>query len=159
MPMKAQNLFIAIGAISFFTSINLAGAGSAIEEAGALSCVIDKWDEKEKEKGHKLVDYAGRCIAVPHDASTASYSEDCSGKYEYKPDGTWRGDGTCTRALKNGDKIFDTFEEGSHLKEYLYKTTGGTGKYQGATGEGTYTLDNLTDTLGAGRFKGKLMLP
>ena len=29
----------------------------------------------------------------------------------------------------------------------------------GASGGGTYTLENLTDTLGAGRFKGQLILP
>jgi hypothetical protein len=149
---------IAVSAIYFLTPMGLATAGSAIEEAGALACVVDKWDEKEQEKGHKLVDYAGRCIAVPHDASTASYSEDCTGKYEYMPDGAWRGDGTCTRSLKGGDKIFDSFQEGSHLKEYTYQTTGGTGKYQGATGSGTYNLDNLSDTLQGGRFKGKLLL-
>ncbi len=137
----------------------MASAGSWIEEAGALSCVVDKWDEKEKEKGHKLVDYAGRCIAIPQDVSTANYSEDCTGKYEYMPDGAWHGEGTCTRSLKSGDKIFDSFQEGSHLKEYTYQTTGGTGKYQGATGSGTYNLDTLSDTLQGGRFKGKLMLP
>ena len=37
--------------------------------------------------------------------------------------------------------------------------TGGTGKYEGAKGGGTYTYDNLTDTLSAGRYKGKMELP
>jgi hypothetical protein len=55
--------------------------------------------------------------------------------------------------------VTDTFEEGSHLKEYVYKITGGTGKYQGATGGGTYSFDNLTDTLGVGRYKGQIVLP
>jgi hypothetical protein len=36
---------------------------------------------------------------------------------------------------------------GSHLKEYTYKVTGGTDKYEGASGGGTYVYDNLTDTL------------
>ena len=157
--MTSQHLAVAISAVCILGPIDFAAAGSSIEESGALSCVVDKWDEKEKEKGHKLVDYAGRCIAVPHDASTESYFEDCSGKYEYMPDGTWHGDGTCTRSLKGGDKITDNFQEGSHLKEYTYQTTGGTGKYQGVAGSGTYTLENLTDTLGAGRFKGTLQLP
>ena len=30
-----------------------------------------------------------------------------------------------------------SWEEGSHLKEYIYKNTGGTGKYEGASGGGT----------------------
>jgi hypothetical protein len=61
--------------------------------------------------------------------------------------------------MKGGDKIFDSFQEGSHLKEYTYQSTGGTGKYQGAAGTGTYNLDNLSDTLQGGRFKGTLLLP
>ena len=56
-----------------------------------------------------------------------------------------------TRNFKSGDHVTDTWEEGSHLKEYVYKTTGGTGKYQGASGGGTYSYDNLTDTLGGGQ--------
>ena len=35
-------------------------------------------------------------------------------------------------------KISLTWEEGSHLKEYTYTKTSGTGKYQGVKGGGTY---------------------
>jgi hypothetical protein len=136
-----------------------ASAGQTINEATALACVVDKWDEKEPDKGHKLVDYAGRCIEVPDDHAAPIFAEDCVGKYEYMPDGSWKGSGSCTRDLKNGDHITDTWEEGSHLKEYTYKVAGGTGKYQGAKGGGSYTNENLTETLSAGRVKGKIELP
>ena len=43
----------------------VANAGQTINEAATMACVNDKWDEKEPEKGHKLVDFAGRCINVP----------------------------------------------------------------------------------------------
>ena len=43
----------------------MADAGQTIDDVGAMACVNDKWDEKEPEKGHKLVDFAGRCINVP----------------------------------------------------------------------------------------------
>ena len=56
----------------------------------------DKWDEKEVEKGHKLVDYAGRCVNVPNDPAAPKVAEDCVGKYEYMPDGSYKGSGTCT---------------------------------------------------------------
>ena len=134
-------------------------AGETIEESFVLACVTDKWDVKEPEKGHKLVDYTGRCIDVPEDQSQSSYFEDCSGKYEYMPDESWKGSGTCTRNLKGGDKITDEWEEGSHLKINTYKTISGTGKFKGATGGGTYTLDTLNDSLGAGRVKGAITLP
>ena len=74
------------------------------------------------------------------------------------PDGSWKGSGTCTDTYKGGDKAHFTWEEGSHLKGYTYKYTGGTGKYEGAKGEGTYTWDNLTDTLAGGRYKDKIVL-
>ena len=75
------------------------------------------------------------------------------------PDESWKGSGTCTYNFKGGDKISESCEEGSHLKEYTYKYTGGTGKYEGASGGGTYTYENLTDTLTGGKYKGTIELP
>ena len=46
----------------------------------------------------------------------------------------------------------------SQLKQYPHKITGGTGKYQGASGGGTYIYENLTDTLSGGTFKGAIQL-
>ena len=157
--MTFRQLFVAALAALVILGAGTAIAGKTVEEAGVLVCINDKWDEKEVEKGHKLVDYAGRCVAVPDDTAAPKYTEDCTGKYEYLADGSWKGSGSCTRVFKGGDKVTDTFEEGSHLKEYIYKTTGGTGKYQGAKGDGTYTRDDLTDILGGGRYKGKMELP
>ena len=68
------------------------------------------------------------------------------GKYEYMPDKSWKATGICTNTYKGGDKRYETWEEGSHLKEYTFKTTGGTGKYEGASGGGTYMYEGLTDT-------------
>ena len=86
-------------------------------------------------------------------------TEDCVGKYEYMPDESWKGSGTCTRTHKGGDKSYDTYEEGSQLKEWTYKVTGGTGKYEGASGGGTYIYENLTDTLSGGTYKSTIVLP
>ena len=119
-----------------------------------MACVNDKWDEKEPEKGHKLVDYAGRCINVPTDPAAEKSAGDCVGSYEYMPDESWKGSGTCTYTVKGGDKFSDSWEEGSHLKEYTYKFTGGTGKYQGASGGGTYFYENITDTLAGRHIQG-----
>jgi hypothetical protein len=52
-----------------------------------------------------------------------------------------------------------SWEERSHLKEYTYKNTGGTSKYEAASGGGTYTLEELTDTLLGGKYKGTIELP
>ena len=157
--MNPKQLFVTVPAALLILGSGVANAGKTIDEAGALACVTDKWDEKEPEKGHKLVDYAGRCVVIPNDPAAPKYAEDCVGKYEYMPDESWKGSGSCTYTFKDGDKMTDTSEEGSHLKEYKYTITGGTGKYEGASGGGTYFYENLTDTLAGGRYKGQLELP
>lgn len=119
----------------------------------------DKWDEKESEKGHKLIDYAGRCVKVPNDAAAAKVTEDCSGRYEFMPDGSWSGSGTCTAKYSSDDTISVTWAEGSKMKEWVYRATGGTGKYKGIGGGGTYRYDNLTDTLAGGRYSSRWELP
>jgi hypothetical protein len=157
--MNRKLLFLALPAALFVLGSGAAKAGQTMADVGAIACINDKWDEKEVEKGHKLVDYAGRCVNIPDDAATPKYIEECVGKYEYMPDESWKGSGSCTYKYKDGDTVTDTFEEGSILKDYTYKITGGTGKYKGATGGGTYLYENLTDTLAGGRFHGKIELP
>jgi hypothetical protein len=157
--MRVKQLFAAVPATLLILGPSVANAGQTIKDVGAIACVNDKWDVKEPETGHKLVDYAGRCVNVPDDTAAPKATAECVGKYEYMPDKSWKGSGTCTYTFKGGDKLNDSWEEGSHLKEYTYQNTGGTGKYQGASGVGTYTLEELTDTLLGGRYKGTIELP
>ena len=157
--MNTKQLLICVSAALVFLGHGVASAGKTTEEAGAIACVTDKWKESEPEKGHKFVDYASRCVLIPDDPAAPKATEECMGNFEYMPDGSWKGSGTCTDTFKNGDKKSITWEEGSHLKEYTSKITGGTGKYQGASGGGTYMYENLTDTLAGGRYKDKLVLP
>jgi hypothetical protein len=163
--MNLNCVFVASTAVFLTLGIGEVKAGQTINDGpGAIACVNDKWDVKEPEKGHKLVDYAGRCVNIPDDVAAPKSTGDCVGKYEYMPDGSWKGSGTCVYVTKgtdnkSGDKVNMTWEEGSHLKEYTYKNTGGTGKFEGAGGGGTYTLEELTDTLLGGKYKGTTELP
>jgi hypothetical protein len=157
--MNVKHVFLAVPAALFILGGGTANAGKTTDDSGALACFTDKWDETEPDKGHKLVDFAARCVAVPDDPAAPRYTEECAGKYEFMPDESWKGAAKCTWTFKDGDTVYDTFEEGSHLEESTYTITGGTGKYQGASGGGTYSCENLTDTLCGGRFKGKMMLP
>lgn len=157
--MILKQLLVTLAAALLLLGSGIAIAGKTIEEAGALTCVSDKWKESEPEKGHKLVEYAGRCVPIPNDPAAPKSTEDCVGTYEYLPDESWKSSGTCTESFIDGNKKFVKWEEGSHLKEYRYTVTGGTGKYEGASGGGTYMYENLTDTLSAGTFKGKVELP
>ncbi len=157
--MSPKLLIVALPVALVVLGPGAAKAAETISEAGALACVTDKWDEKEVEKGHKLVESAVRCVDIPNDPAAPKYSQACPGKYEYMPDGSWKGSGTCTDTYKSGDTKFESWEESSDLKEYAYKITGGTGKYQGASGGGTYFYESLTDTLAGGTYKGTIELP
>jgi hypothetical protein len=154
-----RQLFVAVPAALFILGSGVANAGEPIKDTGAMACVTDKWDVKEPEKEHKLVDAAMRCVLIPDDPAAPKVTEDCVGKYEYMPDKSWKGTGTCTDNYPGGDKISLSWEEGSHLKEYTYTKTSGTGKYQGVKGGGTYMYESLTDTLAGGRYQGTIQLP
>lgn len=156
--MNAKQLILAVPAALLMLG-GAADAGQTIDEAGAIVCVNDKWDEQEVDKGHKLVDYAGRCVKVSNLAGGEKVLEACVGKYEYLPDESWKSSGSCTRVHPGGDTTLVTWEERSGLTAYPYKVTGGTGKYQDASGGGTYFHEVLTDTLSAGTYNGKVVVP
>lgn len=159
MTKVLQHLRAVLPAVVLAGTGSVAAAGTTLQDAGVIVCVNDKWDEKELEKGHKRVDYAGRCVKVPDDQKAAKMTEDCSGQYEYLPDGSWTAKGACTAKNKDGDTISSTWEEGSQLQEYTFTATGGTGKYKDAGGGGTYKYDQLTDTLFGGRYVSKWEVP
>jgi hypothetical protein len=100
--MKLSSLFLVVPAALFVLGSGAASAGEAISDAGAFACVFDKWDETEPEKAHKWVDYVGRCVGIPDAPAAPKYTEDCVGKFEYMPDGSWKGSGTCTFNFKGG---------------------------------------------------------
>ena len=58
--MNFQNLFMAAPLALFLYGTGEANAGKTVEGAGTVAYVSDKWDVKEPEKGHKLIDYGGR---------------------------------------------------------------------------------------------------
>jgi hypothetical protein len=76
--MNLMHVLIASTAAFLILGSGAAKAKQTINEAGAISCVNDKWDVKEPEKGHKLVDYAGRCVNVPDDAAAPKSTADCA---------------------------------------------------------------------------------
>ncbi len=157
--MKFALFFSSLFAALSLLVVGTANAAEPEKDTGAMACVTDKWDTTEPEKGHKLVDAAMRCVLIPDDAEKSPISEDCGGKYEYMPDQSWKGNGTCTDHYPGGD-IYLTWQEGSDLKEYTYTKTGGTGKYVGVKGGGsTYMYQSLSDTLSGGRYKGTIQLP
>ena len=123
--MNFMHVFVASTAAFLILGSGTANAGQTINDGGAIACVNDKWDVKEPEKGHKLVDYAGRCVNIPDDAAAPKGTADCAGKYEYMPDESWKGSGTCTYTYKGGDKLYDSLgggfaPQGIHVQEYRW---------------------------------------
>ena len=110
MTNTLKRLLVAVPATILALGCSVANAGKTIEQAGVIVCVTDKWDEKEPEKGHKLVDYTGRCVKVPDDSAEAKSTEACSGKYEYTPDGSWKASGSCAVTIVGGDTIDITWD-------------------------------------------------
>jgi hypothetical protein len=156
--MTLKYIFAATATVLLALSNTPATAGETLDQSGIIVCVNDKWDEKEVEKGHKLVDAVQRCAIIPSDSAQPKFVQDCVGKYEYMPDESWKGSGTCTDNIGN-DKRYQAWEEGSQLKEYTWTITGGTGKYDGASGGGTYAYEELSDTIFGGAYKGQMILP
>jgi hypothetical protein len=66
------HLFFAVPAVLLIFGGGAAKAGQTINEEGPIVCAIDKWDESEPEKGHKLIEYAGRCVCVSNDSAVPS---------------------------------------------------------------------------------------
>ena len=113
------------------------------------------------EKGQKLGDYTGRELDISDDGAATKLTGYIEGKYE-STNGSWKGSGTCTYRDQDGDELYESWEEEGLENKGTYKTTGGTGKYKGASGSGTYTLDpkGLAEPLSGGtyNYNGKLEL-
>ena len=101
--MNLKQLGVAVPAAPTVIGSGVANAEQTINEAGAIAFVVDKWDEKEPEKGHKLVDMAARTVAIPDDPAAPKYTEDCVGR-RYMPDESSKRSGTCTYTFKSGTR-------------------------------------------------------
>ena len=139
--MKFKQLFVALTAAIFI----LAVGGKRGRDHKGYGCYGLRERQVGREGARERTQAGRRCDALrPRSRRSAepTISQDCLGNYEYMPDASWKGTGTCTDNYPEG-KISLSWEEGSHLKECTYTKTGGTGKYQGVKGGGTYMYQNL----------------
>jgi hypothetical protein len=146
------------------------GKCSAVEDTmtkGGLALVVDKWDARV-ENGDTLVEYAGRGLGFPEDYAEEGAEGSYVGTYTYKPDGSWTGAGTGIETFTDGTTYYTWEESSENLtagRENTYKYTGGTGKYKGASGDGTYTLYEgvsggyIPGTLQRCKYNDKIVLP
>ena len=130
---------------------------STTKESGNCVYIDDTWDER-LEKGQKLADYTGREVDISDDVAANKATGYVKGKYK-SMGGSWKGSGTCRYIDEYGDELHESWEEDSN--KGTYKTTGGTGKYEGASGGGTYTVDpkGFAEPLSGGKYNGTIELP
>lgn len=117
---------------------HLAGAQQKVEEAGVDSMVADH-QVFELEKGHQVILVHEKGIETTTDPSMPTNMTviDCIGMVDVLPDKTFKGSGYCILMDRDGDKLFQTWSSSSDMPENRYASYGGTGKFEGAKGEGT----------------------
>jgi len=157
--MNLKHVFVASTAAFLILGSGAAKAGQTINDVGAIACVNDKWNESEPDKGHKLVDYAGRCVNIPDDPAAPKATADCVGKYEYMPDKSWKGSGTCTYTFKGGDKLNDSWRRVRTSRNTRTRIPVERANTKALVAAARTPLRELTDTLLGGKYKGTIQLP
>jgi hypothetical protein len=82
--MYLKRLLIAMPVAMLVLGSGLACA-EPINDSGAFACVADKWIETKREKGHKWIDYAGRCVGIPDTSGAPKFTENCVGNSSICP--------------------------------------------------------------------------
>ena len=126
-------------------SADLAWAQQKIEEAGRTFAVRDN-QVSELEEGHIIVLVNTKGVIMTDDPSHPFNMApiDCTGIFEEFSDGKYKGNGYCTNTDPEGHKLISSWSESSDTAESRYEVTGGTGKFEGARGEGTYTITEVS---------------
>jgi hypothetical protein len=139
--ISQRNACLVAASVLAMFSTDLAWGQQRIEESG-MDIVVRDYQISELEKGHVLTIPKETGVTVTDDPSNPLHmtSVDCTGMFEEFPDGTYKGNGYCTNTDKEGDKVIYSWNASSDTEGPRYQITGGTGKFEGAKGEGTVTI-------------------
>jgi hypothetical protein len=143
IPHKMHGLVAASALL--MSSAGLTWAQQKIEEAGTDFVVRDN-HLSELEEGHIVVLVNTKGITMTDDASHPlnMTAVDCKGIFDEFSDGSYKGNGYCIGTDREGHKLISRWSENSDTAESRYEVTGGTGKFEGAKGEGTSTLTEVS---------------
>jgi hypothetical protein len=124
---------------------DLAWAQQKIEEAGRNVAVRDN-QVSELEEGHIVVLVNTKGVTMTDDPSHPlnMTAVDCKGIFEEFSDGKYNGNGYCIGTDREGHKLISRWSENSDTAESRYEVAGGTGKFEGAKGEGTPTVTDVS---------------
>lgn len=143
IPHKVHGL---IGAsVLLMLSADVAWAQQKIEEAGRDFVVRDN-HVTELEKGHIVILIREKGITMTDDPSNPlnMTAQDCTGIFEEFPDGKYKGNGYCINTDGEGDKLISRWSASSDAAGARYEVASGTGKFEGAKGEGTPTVSDIS---------------
>ncbi len=159
--MNPKQLFGIAASALLLLAAGAANAGEKLEGSSQEAFNTTLWDVLELDEGHSLAWWRGEGIAFEDDPSVPMHlmAADCIGTYEFMPDETYKVTGFCTYIDRDGDKTFLKWWDNSDMEEGRTEFIGGTGRYAGATGEGTYTGQKLSDTLVSFEHKYVIELP
>jgi len=133
-------MLTAAGALLMLSS-DLVWAQQRIQEAG-MDIVVRNYQVSDLEEGHVVIIPNETGITITEDPSNPLHmtAVDCTGMFEEFADKTYKGNGYCTNTDGEGDKIIFKWSASSDMAENRYEVAGGTGKFEGAKGEGTVTV-------------------
>ncbi len=159
--MNMKYFFAAIAAALLLVVAGAANAGEKIKFSGNEACHNVFADEVQIAEGHSVGIFHDQCLDFDDDPGAFGHlaTGDCVGIYEARPDETYEVNGFCIYTYRDGSTDFEKFWETSEMETGRYEVLGGTGKMAGATGGGTYTCNELTDTLSHCPFSGVTELP
>ena len=136
---------LAAAGVLLMLSADLGWAQQRIEEAG-MDIVVRDYQVSELEKGHVVIITNEKGVTITDDPSNPFHmtSVDCTGMVEEFSDGTYKGNGYCINTDREGDKIVFRWTFSSDMAGSRYEVAGGTGKFEGAKGEGTATITEVS---------------
>ena len=123
---------------------DFAWAQQSLEEAGRDFVVRDN-QVTELEEGHTVILVNEKGVTMTDDPSNPlnMTAVDCKGIFEEFSDGKYHGNGYCTNTDRDGHKLISRWSVSSDTGD-RYQVAGGTGKFEGAKGEGTPTVNDVS---------------
>ncbi len=133
-----------VAAAILLGSVGTTVAGETISASGDSTAVFVV-DVLQLEEGHQLILYRGKYVFIAQDTSTPNHlavgdcyaSVDAQGELESVQ-------GYCAFTDRGGDRYFVRFERGTGEEDGRWSVIAGTGKWDGATGGGTYVSETIS---------------
>jgi hypothetical protein len=100
----------------------------------------------------------GNIVAKQAYPATNLTTGNCSGLTLTDAEGNWSASGVCSRVDGDGDGYSMSWRQDYTMDAGVWEMVGGTGKWDGVSGGGTYVYTPLAGGAGASTYSGNLTL-